>query len=442
MISTSKFVVHELGFSEMQEYTGDQINYLSKLSQQKGKNVHLKMMGMNIYMTADADMVQPLLIKNVDKVHRDPFSRKMFKRMVGEGVIVAEGETWKSQRTMLQPAFHSQRIGAYADTMVEYTGDMLKTWHSGDTLEIDEVMNELTQRIIVKTMFNRDIASFTSALGDAMQTMLTIADSQLKSLPLPEWLPTIPRWKQQQARNKITDLIDGIITDRKNDPQDYGDLLSMLLNARDEDGKALSHEQIQDECLTLFIAGHETTAVTLTWALHLLSNNPNVMTKLQQEVDSVLEDKAPTLEDFGKLAYTEMVIKEALRLYPPAWSLGRIALENMHLNESPIQKDGIVFLNIYLLHRQAEYFPDPEAFLPERFDKNNEPSYPRYAYMPFGAGRRICIGNQFAMLEAVMLLSRIMQEYTVSPASDAEVIAEPTITLRPVGGLKLTIQKR
>lgn len=442
MISRNEFVVHELGFGEMQEYRNNQINYLSRLSDEKGNNLLLKMMGINLYMTADAEMVQPLLIKNVDKVHRDPFSGKMFKRMVGKGVLVAEDEAWKKQRTMLQPAFHSQRIGAYAETMVDYTGEMLKTWHSGATLQVDDAMNDLTQRIIVKTMFNRDIASFTSELGDAMQTMLTIADSQLNGLPIPDWLPTLPRWKQQKARKKITDLIDGIIADRKNDPQDYGDLLSMLLNARDETGQPLSHEQIQDECLTLFIAGHETTAVTLTWAFHLLSKNPDVMAKLQQEVDSVLNGKPPTLEDFGKLAYTEMVIKETLRLYPAAWSIGRIALEDIDLNGSPVEKDGIVILNIYLMHRQAEYFPDPELFLPERFDKNTEASYPRHAYLPFGAGRRICIGNQFAMLEAVMLLSRIVQDYTVSPVSDAAVIAEPTITLRPVGGLKLKIQKR
>lgn len=421
----------------MQIYRQNQIEFLTKLSAEKGKNLHLNMMGMDIYMIADADLVHPLLLENVDKVHRDPFSHRTFKRMTGEGVLVAEDDKWKYQRKMIQPAFHSQRITAYADTMVAYANDMLRTWQDGDILQIDEQFSELTQRIIVKTMFNRDIDSFTAALGKPMATLLRIAEEQLSALPIPEWIPTIPRWQQQKARKEIMELIDTIIAERMENPEDEGDLLSMLLAARDENGQALPLEQIRDECMTLFIAGHETTAVTLTWVFHLLAQNPDAVKKLQAEADSVLQGKAPTLKDLSELKYTEMVVKEALRLYPPAWSIGRTALEDISLGNDVITKDSLILFNIYNLHRQAEYFPEPERFMPERF---SEPTHPRYAYIPFGAGRRTCIGNQFAMLEAVLILSRIMQDYRLSPVENQEVIAEPMITLRPKGGLKMRVE--
>jgi len=402
----------------------------------------MKMMGMDIYLIADADLMQPLLIEHVDKLHRDPFTKKIFRRMTGNGVFVAEDEAWKYQRKMMQPAFHSQRIGSYADTIVQYTEDMLQNWTHNQILQLDDVFSSLTQRIIVKTMFNRDIEAFTTALGQSMNTLLSIAESQLSALPIPEWMPTIPRWQQHKARQQILDLIDSIIEERVQNPHDYGDLLSMLLEVRDEKGEALSYEQIRDECMTLFIAGHETTAVTLTWALHLLAQNPEVVSKLEAEIDAVLNGNSPTLSDVEKLPYAEMVIKETLRLYPPAWSFGRVALEDISLDDEVIEKDSIIFFNTYILHRQAEYFPEPEQFQPERFNKDKQSTYPRYAYLPFGAGRRICIGNQFAMLESILILSRIVQEYRFMPITDEAVIAEPMITLRPFNGLKMKLLKR
>lgn len=442
MIKERHFVLYVLSWSDMQAFRNDQLNFLAQVAQEKGCRVHMKMMGMDIYLIADADLMQPLLIEHVDKLHRDPFTKKIFRRMTGNGVFVAEDEAWKYQRKMMQPAFHSQRIGSYADTIVQYTEDMLQNWTHNQILQLDDVFSSLTQRIIVKTMFNRDIEAFTTALGQSMNTLLSIAESQLSALPIPEWMPTIPRWQQHKARQQILDLIDSIIEERVQNPHDYGDLLSMLLEVRDEKGEALSYEQIRDECMTLFIAGHETTAVTLTWALHLLAQNPEVVSKLEAEIDAVLNGNSPTLSDVEKLPYAEMVIKETLRLYPPAWSFGRVALEDISLDDEVIEKDSIIFFNTYILHRQAEYFPEPEQFQPERFNKDKQSTYPRYAYLPFGAGRRICIGNQFAMLESILILSRIVQEYRFMPITDEAVIAEPMITLRPLNGLKMKLLKR
>ena len=267
MIATHPFIDHPMSWNDIQSFRNDQLNFLWHITQVHGKRVHFSMMGMDIYHLACADCIQPLLLEQVDKLHRETYTRKMFKRMMGEGILVAEDEAWKYQRKMMQPAFHAQRIGAYADTMVRFTGDMLDTWETDTIVPIHEAFSELTQRIIVQTMFNRDMHEFTAQFGEEMQTILSIGESQIGALPIPDWMPTLPRLKQQKARDKIVAWIDEIIADRMNNPQDHGDLLSMLLATRDEQGNTLTHQQIQDECMTLFIAGHETTAVTLTWAV-------------------------------------------------------------------------------------------------------------------------------------------------------------------------------
>jgi len=438
MIATQPFVDHPMSWNDIQAFRNDQLNFLWRITQAHGKRVHFSMMGMDIYHIACADCIQPLLLEQVDKLHRETYTRKMFRRMMGEGILVAEDEAWKYQRKMMQPAFHAQRIGAYADTMVNFTGDMLNTWETDTVLLIHEAFSELTQRIIVQTMFNRDMHDFTAQFGEEMHTILRIGESQIGALPIPDWMPTLPRIKQQNARDKILAWIDEIIAEQMNTPQDYGDLLSMLLATHDEQGNTLTHQQIQDECMTLFIAGHETTAVTLTWAFYLLAQHPDMYAKLQQEVDSVLGDALPTLESVRQLPYTEQVIKETLRLYPPAWSFARIALEDVHIEDTVIPEGSTLFFNTYAMHRQTDYFDAPDHFMPERFDN---PTHPRYAYLPFGAGRRTCIGNQFAMLEATLLLSHITQHYHLSLV-DNTVIPEPMITLRPKGGLRMKIEKR
>ena len=388
-----------------------------------------------------------LLVNQSDVFHRDPRSGRLFRIIMGDSVFTTEGQDWKRRRRLVQPAFHATRVDTYAETMTKYATEMVNEWNDLATIDIEREMTDVTMRIIASTMFDVDLKSTGDEIGQLMQTILRIGQQQLKELiPRPNWWPSLAYRRQQTALNDLKRILAEIITTRRKTGKDHGDLLSMLLLSRDEDGDILSDSEALAEAITLFVAGHETTAVTLMWALKLLAEHPQKRNKLHAELDHVLAGRVPTLADLPKLPYTEMVMKETLRLYPAAYNFGRISTEEVAIDDYILPAKRMVMMSPYILHRHPALYADPNEFRPERFSEDKGDNISRYAFMPFGAGPRVCLGNSFAMLEIRLLLATIAGRVTLSLPTNVPVRMIPQVTLHPViegkTGLPMTIQHR
>jgi cytochrome P450 len=312
----------------------------------------------------------------------------------------------------------------------------------GETLAVDQALTQLTLRIIAKTMYDVDLATETAVIGQNMKELLTVMEAQLKmTVNPPAWVPTKLNRRYNKAYQNITDLLRGIIRLRQTEARDHGDLLSMLLSVRDEEGSPMPEQQVLDECLTLFVAGHETTAAALTWAWYLLAQHPDVAQQLYDRIDEVLGDEPLTFEKLSSLPLLEAVIKETLRLYPPAFGFGRQVQEPFTAVGYDFPKNAVILFNSYVTHRRADLYEEPDAFRPERFlDKATEPD--RYAYFPFGAGPRICLGNMFAMLEAQVILATMMQQVQLQLAVTKPVELDTLVTLRPKEALLMQVAEK
>ncbi len=359
---------------------------------------------------------------------------------LGNGLLTNDGEPWKRQRKLVQPAFHMRRIAGYADTMVDFTQRMVGHWQNGEVIQLDEEMSALTMQIVASSLFSEDISNDVDRVGWCMKVLQELLTSP--SMVLPPWIPTPIQRKKEEATAELDRLVYGFIADWRQQGEDRGDLLSMLMLATDEDnGAGMSDKQVRDEVVTLLLAGHETTANTLNWTFYLLSQHPEIEAKLHAEVDRVLGRRAATLADLEQLRYTKAVIEEAMRLYPPAWSFAREAVTPIEMGGYQIPAGSEVRVVTYAVHRDARWWPNPEAFQPERFltEDNNRP---KYAYIPFGGGPRICIGNQFAMMEAQLALATVAQHYQLRLQPGEQIVAMPKITLVPKYGIKMKVEAR
>lgn len=430
----------KLTFAEMQEMQNDLLGFSQRTAVELGGVAHLKMLWMHIFMVNEPATIREILIHHSQQMHRDPFVTKVFKRFMGNGVFIAEGETWKKQRKMVQPAFHAMRIRAYTDIMGNYARDMVSQWQSGQVLAVDQALTQLTLRIIAKTMYDVDVAEETAVIGHNMKEILTVLEAQLKMTFIPPaWLPTKLNRRYHKAYQNITNLLRGIIHERQREGRDHGDLLSMLLGARDEDGNPMPEQQLLDECLTLFVAGHETTAAALTWTWYLLAQHPNIARQLYTQIDNVLGNRPITFDKLQSLPLLEAVVKESMRLYPPAFGFGRTVKESFTAGGYAFPKRAIILFNSYVTHRRSDLYEEPEAFRPERFmDKTTEPD--RYTYFPFGVGPRICLGNMFAMLEAQVILATMMQQVQLDLAVTKPVEMDTLVTLRPKDALLMRVE--
>ena len=434
---------HRLGWREMQNFRHDQPNTILQLTEQLGRLAHVSMLGIQLHLICEPDAIRELLIKHADQLHRDPFTRRIFDRFVSGGVFMAEDEAWRQQRKLVQPVFHAAHIEQYAQTFADYAQNMCDSWQPGQTRRLDQEMMALALRIICQTMFGADIDGVIDRIGQLMQTIMAEAEAQLRALmPAPKWLPTPGNSRQRRAVQEIQQLLMEIIQERKaQKDHDGDDLLARLLLARDEKGNAMSDQQVLDECLTVFVAGHETTAVALTWAWVLLLQHPDKLEKLQQEVHNTLNGASMHLGALAQMPYLNQVVKETLRLYPPAPGFGRTPTEPFSLNGSEFKPGDILMFSIYALHRQKDFYPHPEQFQPERFAADAEQP-PRYAYAPFGAGPRTCVGNHFALLEIQMVLATMVQFLEISLAPNQQIEPVTLVTLRPRDGVRIRVHSR
>jgi cytochrome P450 len=429
----------------LRQTSGDRLQFLVNVSRTYGDIAHFRIRPfLHAYLLNNPDYIRYVLVDAPEKFHKGPAFKKVTAKALGTGLLTAEGNFHRRQRKLVQPAFHYARIASYASVMVDHTTRMLDGWQPDETRDVHREMMKLTLGIVSKTLFDADVSSTADAIGEAITIGLHATEERVRSpFSLPEWLPTGKNKERRQAGALIDNTIMGIIAERRASGEDKGDLLSMLLLAADEDdGDQMTNRQVRDEAITLFIAGHETTANALTWTWYLLSQHPEVEAKLIDELDRALAGRAPSVDDLAQLPYTDMVIKESMRLYPPAWIIAREAIEPVTIGGYAVSRGSIIMMSPYITQRDPRYFEEPESFRPERFAPELEKTIPRYAYFPFGGGPRICIGQSFAMMEARLLLATIAQRYRLSLVPDHQVAVEPVVTLRPRHGIQMSLALR
>ncbi|MFN8379128.1 MAG: cytochrome P450 [Anaerolineae bacterium] len=431
-----------LFFGNLQDFTRDTLRYMTE-SRQYGDIVLIRFGPYKGFLVYSPEYFHQVLVTDADHYHKTTATKRALEMLVGSGLFTNDGDSWRRQRKLVQPAFHTRRIGAYGDVMVEFTEDLLNEWHEQTEMDMDRAMTDLTMRIIAKTLFDANLQD-TADIGDAITAALHEVDDRFNRLVLlPDWAPTSSNRVMKDSVAKLDAIIQRFIDDRRASGEDTGDLLSMLLMARDEDTDGvMTDKQVRDEAMTLFGAGHETTAHALSWTWYALSQNPAVETRLHDELARVLGGRAPTIEDLPNLPYTEQVVKEALRMYPPAWTTTREVVDEVEIGGYSIRKGEVVVLPIYAMHHDPRYFPEPERFDPERFSPERERDIPKYAYLPFGGGPRVCIGNAFALMEARLIVATMAQRYTFSVAPGQVIEPERMFTLRPKYGMRMIVHDR
>lgn len=390
-----------------------------------------------------AEHVQEILIK-----HGSDFSkgRLMHKGMQGNGIFLSEGDFHRKQRKLMAPAFHPRHIVSYAETMTHYCEQLQQRWKDGDVIDLDKEMIAVTMSITGKTLFDADVFDETDTLSQDLATALeyttTILTSPLR--PPISWPTPYNRRIRQAGQRTAGRLLQMINERRRADKIERNDFLSILLNARDDDGQPMSDVQLMDECLTLFGAGYESSSATMSWAWYLLCQHPDIYQKVQEEVDRVLQGRTPSYADLEQLPYCLQVLKETLRIYPPITSWMREALQDLEIAGYAVPKGRTILIASYVLHHRSDYFPHPERFDPERFTREREKQLPHYAYIPFGAGPRICIGNYYALMETHLLLATLAQRVTFAllPGQKIGFDMNKTFSLRPSGKIQAIVHRR
>ena len=425
-------------FGAMQQ---NPLDYFTAMAQKYGDVSGMRIGKFRSLFINHPDLIEDVLVNNARKYHKGRILRAN-KYLFGEGLLTSEGDFWLRQRRLAQPAFHRARVNAYAATMAEYTEQLIATWRNGEERDIHEEMMQLALRIVSKTLFDADVTRDAKEVGETLDVLLDIAANFGRTILVPLWVPSPRNIRAKLGIKRLEKVIYRIIADRRASGRDAGDLLSILLQAQDEDGMHMNDRQLRDETITLFLAGHETTANTLAWTWWLLAQNPAVEKKFHDELDDVLGGRAPEVDDLPKLAYLSNVLTESLRLYPTAWGMARLAAEEHEIAGYPVRRGyGVAFAQ-WVIHRDARWFDDPLEFRPERWENGLARQLPRFAYFPFGGGPRQCIGNTFALMEASVVLATIGRKFRFVLAPGHKVTPLASITLRPKTGIQVTLAAR
>ena len=422
-------------------------DYLQQIAREYGPVSFFYLGKQRMYFVTDPEVIKDVLVTSQSKFRKSRMLQRA-KVLLGEGLLTSEGAFHLRQRRLAQPAFHRDRLRGYGQSMIDYGVRSRDRWQPGETLDIATEMMRLTLAVVAKTLFNADVDADAGVIGQSLGTVLELFDTVL--LPFSEYLEKLPLpfvKRFERSRDTLDAIIYRIIQERRQQPEsDHGDLLSMLLMAKDEDGSGgMSDTQVRDEALTIFLAGHETTAVALTWTFYLLSQNPESEVRLVAELDRVLDGRLPTFDDLPALKYVEQVFAEGMRLYPPAWAIGRMAAEPYTMPAPynwEVEPGAMILMSTYVSHRDPKYFPDPERFDPDRWLPEHAERRPKFSYFPFGGGTRVCIGERFAWMEGILLLAVILQQWklTLDPAQVVDKRA--LLTMRPKFGMRMRVERR
>lgn len=428
----------------MSDFNRDTLGFITRCRNTYGDVVRMRFLYLTVHFLYHPDDIEYVLSTNAKNFLKSRSLRSpLFQRLVGRGLLTSEGEFWRRQRRLAQPAFHRQRINSYGEVMVNYTERMISMWKANDVKDIHREMMRLTLEIVVKTLFNADVSRDADRVGRILSEIVKPFASQATL----KWiadnrLPTMTHRNFSRLADEIDTIVYRIIGERRASKTDEGDLLSMMLQAQDEDdGGTMTDRQLRDEVMTLFLAGHETSALTLSWAWWLLAQNPDVEKRFHNELDKVLQGRPPTLEDYSRLKFTEMIAKESMRLYPPAFGVGREAIEAFEVSGFRVPAKSQIFMFQWATQRDPRFFSDPDQFKPGRWSEGDQ-NLPRYAYFPFGGGPRVCIGNYFAMIENVLLLATIGQRFRLRRLDEQPLELYPAMSLRPRGPMNMRLELR
>src|SRR5712692_1314539 len=428
----------------MRDFNRDSLGFIERCARDHGDVVWMRFLyvpAIFLYHPNDIEYVLSTNSKNFIKSMS--LRSNFFQRLVGNGLLTSQGEEWKRARRLSSPAFHRERVASYANVMVDYTNRLTSKWQQGETRDIHTAMMRLTLEIVVRCLFSADVSHDVDSVGATLKELVRPFASQATlAWILNNRLPTPAHLRFHRLARKIDNVVYRIISERRASGRDEGDLLSMLLAARDEDGSQMNDRQLRDEVMTLFLAGHETTALTLAWSWYLLGTNPEAEERFHQELDEVLGDREPTAADIPRLKFTEQIAKECLRLYPPAYGLGREAINDCEIGGYQVRAGTQVFMFQWATQRDSRFYDEPQAFRPERWTDDFIERLPRYAYFPFGGGPRACIGAGFAMMEIILVLATIGQRFRLELVRDHPVSILPAMSLRPKEGIQVRIKQR
>lgn len=430
-------------FGHLLEVSRDQLGFLLQCARTHGDYVALRFGRRPIIVLNNPRDVGEVLVIQQRNFVKGYFYR-LLGPLLGDGLLTSEGDFWLRQRRLAQPAFHRERIDSYAETMVTYTHELLADWSGSTVRDVHQDMMRLTLRVVGKTLFDTDFESTAPEIGESLASALRELSAQMvgPEFLLPPAIPTPSRYRLRRAVKRLDPLVLRIIGERRRSGEDRGDLLSALLRAREDDGSGMTDRQLRDEAMTIVLAGHETTALALSWTWYLLSQHPEAERRLSAELADVLKGRPAGLQDVSQLPFTEAVLLETMRLYPPIFGIGRESLAACNLHGYALPAHTNVYMVPYVIHRDPRYFDEPERFRPERWLDGLARRLPRFAYFPFGGGPRLCIGQQFAMLESMLILSTIAQRWRLRLAADQRVELLPALTLRPKHGMRMQIDER
>ncbi len=424
------------------EIQRDELDFLMRLVHEHGDVVHVRVVNHHAYVLSHPRDIETVLVSKSSNFIKSVFLRES-RALFGDGLLTSDGSLWQRQRRLLQPAFHHDHVLSYTRTMLESTARMLATWQDGEERDVHQDMTRLTMEIVAKVLFGEEFSSDAAQACEAFALFFKQYDERFGLYLIPEWLPTPDNLRYRRAIKRLDEIVLRIIRRKVASGNGHSpDVLSVLLSARDGNGAGVQESQVRDEMMTLFFTGHETTALALAWTFYLLGQNPDAERKLHAEVNTVLEGRAPTFHDLARLPFLEMVFKESLRLYPPAFGVVREAVHDCEIAGYPIPKGATLAMFQWVVHRDPRFFDRPEEFVPERWEKDFARSLPRCAYFPFGAGPRLCIGNTFAQAEVPLVLAAITQRFQLKLVPGHRVATAPSLTLRPLKGIRVTLKKR
>ncbi len=421
----------------------DPIGFLTKNGKDQGGIYLVPSRAKNIMVVQDPDLVKYMLQDN-NKNFIKSFGYDVLAMLLGKGLLTSEGDFWRKQRRMAQPAFHKERLNAMVNSMVRCTQEYMEKLEAkrGQEVDLSKEMSHVTLHIVATSLFSSNVEDVVDTVAREMDIAQELAIKRISNpFKLPVWIPTPGNLKERKSIARLDKVMLDIIEKRRKDPNKYDDLLQMLMEVKDEDtGEQMDDRQLRDECMTIFLAGHETTALALTWLWYTLDKNPSEIDKLRAEAKAVLQGNLPQVDDVMKLEYTRMAIDEGMRLYPPAWAIGRRTVEEDEIGGYRVPKGYNLIIPVYHIHHDPKIWDNPEGFNPERFRKGNLKDKHRFAYFPFGGGPRLCIGNNFALMEMQIVVAMMVTKFRFKHVDGHKVVLDPLITLRAKHGMMVTVE--
>jgi cytochrome P450 len=425
------------------EFYSDLLGFFTECAREYGDITYFRLGRRPCLLVNHPDLIEQIVVKQ-NRNFIKPFPFRYTRKVLGNGLLTSEGPFWLRQRRLAAGAFHAERIAGYGSDMVESTTRMLDGWQDGQTRDVHADMMQVTLDIVARTLFGADVTDQSHDIGESLLHALRSFSANFgRRLPLPSWIPTVGNRRAKAAVRGLNQVVQQIVEQRRREDTPRKDLLSMMLHARDEDdGSQMTDEQLGDEARTFLLAGHETTAISLSWSFYLLATHPQIQAALADELDRVLQGRLPTAADVPNLKLTERVVLEAMRLYPPAFTIGREPLEDFQLGEYTVPAGTTIFMSQCVMHRDGRYYERPDAFDPDRWLPERSAGRPKMAYFPFGGGPRVCIGNTFAMLESMLVLATVASQWSMRLVPDQEIRLSPVLTLRPRYGIRVVLSKR